>query len=660
MRLPLLGAALALAACSEPAPAAPPAPDVPDATLPDAAPDAAPDVAPDAAPDVAPDVAAMDAPDARRACTRDDDCVFAVEGPACDVSTGRCVACVPANDRCPAGQYCAAATHACAPGCRDDLACATATGDGGVATRRCTPDTRRCVQCVGHDDCPLGNLCADNLCVPGCSEARACPTGRSCCGGACVDAATSVSHCGACGAICMIANGAPECRAGVCSVGMCAGAFADCDRMAGNGCEVDTAADRAHCGACGATCDARPNGVAGCVMGRCERRCAEGFADCDGDPMNGCEVDTRATLAHCGACNAACATGVCRDGACQPARCDDAVRNGTETDVDCGGAGACARCALGLRCAMGSDCASGECYGGVCGDLDGSSCGATGPVLGARAGFTGLRVHARSTAFRGVGSLVGDGAGTLWAHDPYGNGASGDRVLRVNPDGTAVTVAAPPGFSTCTSQQIARLPGGDLLLWNITSNTIARITPTGAVSAFSNVSAIGGGGSCSDSGVQGVLARADGTAVVTSPLRAQLITLRADGTEVGRTSGVPGAYRLAADGDGLLVNSNGAILRFAADGARATLFDAPAVGLSASALRRDGAGDVYFASGATVWAVDGEGRGLRLVLACAGSAVSDVIFERATGGAAGTSLYLSTLGRTIEADDGDAIYELRR
>ena len=115
--------------------------------------------------------------------------------------------------------------------------------------------------------------------------------------------------------------------------------------------------------------------------------------------------------------------------------------------------------------------------------------------------------------------LAGDGAGTLWAHDPYGNGASGDRVLRIDASGTVTTVAAPPGFSTCTSQQIARLPGGDLLLWNITSAGIARITPTGAVSLFSNVSGIGGGGSCSDSGVQGILARADGSVVVTSPCR---------------------------------------------------------------------------------------------------------------------------------------------
>jgi hypothetical protein len=648
MRVSTLGAGFALlAACAGPAPATPPTPDLPatpDATLIDAA----------------PDVPAMDLPDVlRRACTRNDDCVFAVEGSTCDLATGRCVACVPSDDRCPMEQYCVAATNTCAPGCRDDRACTRAVGDGGVMTRRCDLGARRCVQCVANDDCPLGNLCQDNLCVPGCSPTRACAAGRTCCEGACVDTAVSVTHCGACGAACSVANGAPECRAGACAVGRCAAAFADCDRLPANGCEVDTAADRAHCGACGAACEPRPNGVANCVGGRCERRCAEGFADCDGATENGCEVDTRDSLIHCGACGAACATGVCRDGVCQPARCDDTVRNGGETDVDCGGPAMCARCALGRRCSSGSDCASGECFGGICGDLDGSSCAGVGPVLGPRAGFAEVRVHARSSAFRGVGSLVGDGGGTLWAHDPYGNGASGDRVLRINADGTVATVVAPPGFTTCTSQQIARLPGGDLLLWNITSNTLARITPSGAVSAFSTVSAIGGAGSCIDSGVQGVLAGVDGAVTVTSPLRSAVIALRADGAELGRVTGIPASFRLAADVDGVLLNSNGAILRLSRAGARSLVFDAPAAGLSASAIRRDGSNDVYFAAGSMVLAVNGDGNELRLVLACAGSGVSDVIFDRATG-ATGTSLYLSTLGRTIEADDGDTLYELRR
>ncbi len=54
--------------------------------------------------------------------------------------------------------------------------------------------------------------------------------------------------------------------------------------------------------------------------------------------------------------------------------CSDGIRDGLETDVDCGGP-ACPRCALGKYCATNTDCSSGVCTpmpqapgepGGVC------------------------------------------------------------------------------------------------------------------------------------------------------------------------------------------------------------------------------------------------------------------------------------------------------
>lgn len=68
-------------------------------------------------------------------------------------------------------------------------------------------------------------------------------------------------------------------------------------------------------------------------------------------------------------------TGVFGDCSC-PVRvptCQDGVRNGNETDVDCGGT--CRVCAVGLACSMNTDCASSMCVAGVCAVPDSS----TGP-----------------------------------------------------------------------------------------------------------------------------------------------------------------------------------------------------------------------------------------------------------------------------------------
>ena len=66
------------------------------------------------------------------------------------------------------------------------------------------------------------------------------------------------------------------------------------------------------------------------------------------------------------------------DGCFSTLPCNDGVKDGTETDVDCGGsATTCAtRCAQGKKCAAGSDCQSGFCADGVCCNVacTGSTC----------------------------------------------------------------------------------------------------------------------------------------------------------------------------------------------------------------------------------------------------------------------------------------------
>ncbi len=60
-----------------------------------------------------------------------------------------------------------------------------------------------------------------------------------------------------------------------------------------------------------------------------------------------------------------CTTRLCGNGRCQPtARCVDGVKNGEETDIDCGGS--CAGCPSGKVCAEARDCVSGVCTNSIC------------------------------------------------------------------------------------------------------------------------------------------------------------------------------------------------------------------------------------------------------------------------------------------------------
>jgi hypothetical protein len=61
-----------------------------------------------------------------------------------------------------------------------------------------------------------------------------------------------------------------------------------------------------------------------------------------------------------------CQSGVCTDEVCAAPVCDDGVKNGKETDIDCGGS--CdAKCASLGGCKADADCINGACLGGVCG-----------------------------------------------------------------------------------------------------------------------------------------------------------------------------------------------------------------------------------------------------------------------------------------------------
>jgi hypothetical protein len=94
-------------------------------------------------------------------------------------------------------------------------------------------------------------------------------------------------------------------------------------------------------------------GLATRLPSRAGATCSNGGKLCDG-------------TGNCVACNADqdCTTGHCETHTCVDANCLDKKKDGTETDVDCGGA--CAPCADAKMCTLATDCVHGVCNAGLC------------------------------------------------------------------------------------------------------------------------------------------------------------------------------------------------------------------------------------------------------------------------------------------------------
>jgi hypothetical protein len=179
--------------------------------------------------------------------------------------------------------------------------------------------------CTDNDACTVPDVCNNGICKsgnkPNCDDANVC-TNDAC------DKVLGCTHTptkGPCddGNACTLAD--------ACTEATCKGGTAkNCDD--GNAC-TDDACD-SKTGACSQTPNAAP----------CD----------DGDSCSA--KDT-------------CLEGKCGAGA--KAACDDGLKDGGETDVDCGGKPACGGdackvCSDGLKCKGAADCASGVCFGGLC------------------------------------------------------------------------------------------------------------------------------------------------------------------------------------------------------------------------------------------------------------------------------------------------------
>jgi hypothetical protein len=120
----------------------------------------------------------------------------------------------------------------------------------------------------------------------------------------------------------------PTCNSGVCS-GTCVAGWGDCDGNPSNGCETQLLSPQ-NCGACRMFCTTLPHATGPYCnsMATCDyTTCATGWADCDGNRMNGCECGTLQNTAGPACGGALCDYTTCNAGY---ADCDGNRQDGCE------------------------------------------------------------------------------------------------------------------------------------------------------------------------------------------------------------------------------------------------------------------------------------------------------------------------------------------
>jgi Fibrinogen beta and gamma chains, C-terminal globular domain/Stigma-specific protein, Stig1 len=317
------------------------------------------DTGTDAAPDITPDIVVDN-------------------GPMC--ATGQMLCAGRCADLTSDSANCGACGTACAAGmaCRMG-SCQLVCPEGQTAcSGRCVSlmsDGANCGAC--GTACPAGQVCSMGACNVMCGTLTTCGTGAM---RTCADVNIDPRNCGACGTACNLANASVNaCAGGMCVVGACNAGFANCDSDPANGCEVNVrGTDANNCGACGVACRFA-NAAATCAMGTCAMgACNAGFADCDMNPANGCEVNINTDNANCGRCGGACtATQVCTAGACASScaatatNCSGDCVNTAIDPRNCGGCGmACNLANASVNACVASRCVIGGCSAGFA-DCDG-------------------------------------------------------------------------------------------------------------------------------------------------------------------------------------------------------------------------------------------------------------------------------------------------
>ncbi len=279
-------------------------------------------------------------------------------GPSCGATCATGKACATGAD-CRDG-VCDPATKTCAP-----ATCADGVKNGGESDVDCGGPS--CKPCGPEQACTVAADCAGNVCDP---IAKTCTA--DCFDGVKNDNETDVDCGGRCGANCLVgktcATGA-DCASGSCDAESKTCVSSQCIDHQQDGAETDVDCGGGTCAAC--DLDKKCAVDADCTSGACDSITKICVADaCADDHLDGTETDVDCGGASCARCDlgkACVVDGDCASKSCDSATqtcvadaCSDHHQDGAETDVDCGG-GTCAACDLGKSCSSDRDCASGHC-----------------------------------------------------------------------------------------------------------------------------------------------------------------------------------------------------------------------------------------------------------------------------------------------------------
>ena len=316
---------------------------------------------------------------------RDQKCVTTGCAPGYDRCGGRTDCQSLSNDaqNCgECGHACPAATPNCVGGACTSQTCPSGTADcDASAGNKCETGLNTAQHCGGCKLACSSLPHASASCETGSCQVGQCQPGFGDCDhdplNGCEVALNTTSDCGACGSSCVAPHGRATCDAQQCRVDECDPGHADCNHETSDGCETSVGTPE-RCGGCDTSCIGLPNvASAACETRGCRISCKSGFADCDGNPANGCETNLMAA-ASCGACDndctrlanidsASCAAGTCTGLVCKPlfGECDGDAKTGCETSLQTAEAcGACDKpCALAHAQ---TDCRAGECLIAMC------------------------------------------------------------------------------------------------------------------------------------------------------------------------------------------------------------------------------------------------------------------------------------------------------